>query len=240
MRFVLYFFTWTFVLATIGSLTAGDLREFGTGAVLSGLMLWWSKRVRDKRRVKLGIIPKNLGKKRTRFGRAFQAAGEAWTSPASNAKPEVIQPIAETAEWVEDPDQSPAETVIDVEPTQTPPTVEGNVAAEEVRHVEPEPTVIDQVASAEPETLAVSDTALIQPEPEALGPTRQIWKDSRGNNLNVGSQVSFLANSRGESVSIAGVLLGERDGKALIEVQKGALLPANEYAIPWNVVSLHS
>lgn len=238
MRFVLYFFTWTFVLSTVGNLTAGDYQGFGTGVVLSGLMLWWSKTVRDKRRAKLGIAPKNLGKKTTRLNRAIRAAGEAWATPASSASSEAAEPNSKTEPVVEIASPSPASPAAEVEPVTVSPAVEEVAAAEIVPQIESEPQGEEQELEAQPAEANVSEAVATQPDLEVSESSRQFWRDSKGNNLNVGSQVSFLANSRGETVSIAGVLLGERDGKALIEVQKGALLPANDYAIPWSVVSL--
>jgi hypothetical protein len=241
MRFVLYFFTWTFVLSTLGYLLEGDFQNFGTGLFLSALMLWWSKSVRDRRRRKLGILPKNSGNKKSRLTRAVKAASEEWSgnsAPVVTANPITSEEAPATspfAETVSEPGPHPAGEDI---PSQTSEPVNVAEAAEESPvEAEVKPEVLEHQPES-PEPSSGSDATVLAVDVKAI--EREFWKDSKGNDLNVGSQVSFLANSRGESVSIAGVLLGERDGKALIEVQKGALLPANEYAIPWNVVSLRS
>lgn len=240
MRFVLYFFTWTIVLSTVGYLLAGDFENFGTGLFLSALLLWWSKSVRDRRRRKLGIVPKNSTGKGSKLTRAFKAASEEWSG---NSAPAVTQqpPIEETpvsAPFVEAAvESSPAPVIQEAKLETAAPETSTEVVDEAPVEVKSEPEVIAEqpaspASSSDSEALAVTvDEKVIE---------RQFWKDARGNDLNVGSQVSFLANSRDESVSIAGILVGEQDGKALIQVQKGALLPANDYAIPWTVVSLRN
>lgn len=241
MRFVLYFFTWIFVLSTLGYLVEGDLQNFGTGLFISALMLLWSKSVRDKRRLKLGILPKVSGNKKSRFTRAFKAASEEWSlKPSSNltANQSMSEPVSAALPVVQEPVESetnPADEGLAKE------TSERAMPTEAVEESLVEPETNSELAEQHPEPSTPSSKAadmLIAVDEKVV--EREFWKDSKGNNLNVGSQVSFLAKSRGESVSISGVLLGERDGKALIEVQKGALLPANEYAIPWSVVSLRS
>jgi len=63
-----------------------------------------------------------------------------------------------------------------------------------------------------------------------------IWQDSLGKELGVGSEVSFLMKKSGQTIAVEGTLLGEKDGKALIEVGPGSPLPKNDYQIPWSIV----
>ena len=239
MRFVLYFFTWTFVLSTLGYLLEGDFQNFGTGLFLSALMLWWSKSVRDRRRQKLGIVPKNSKGKGSKLTRAFKAASEEWSgnsAPVAEQQP-LIQatPLSAAPATEEVAEPSPAEATQDLPEESALPPIEEEAVEETPVEVKAEP----QAVESQPESPAnSSNSEAIPVAVDEAAIERQFWKDSRGRDLNVGSQVSFLANSRGESVSIAGILVGEQDGKALIQVQKGALLPANDYAIPWTVVSL--
>jgi len=238
MRFVLYFFTWTFVVATISNLVEGNFEGFGTGLFLSGLMLWWSKSVRDRRRRKLGIVPKISTAKGSKLTRAFKAASQEWSGNSAPAvTPQPLLDIAPApAPVVETEAQpSPAAAVEDLPVETAAPTFTQEVVEETPAEVKAEPEVVESEPES-PKSPSDSDGIAVAVDEKAI--ERQFWKDARGNDLNVGSQVSFLANSRGESVSIAGILVGEQDGKALIQVQKGALLPANDYAIPWTVVSI--
>jgi hypothetical protein len=237
MRFVLYFFTWTIVLATVGYLLGGDFENFGTGVFLSALLLWWSKSVRDRRRRKLGIVPKNSTGKGSKLTRALKAASEEWSG---NSAPAVTQqpPFEETpvSAPVVETEAQPSPAAVEDLPVETAaPTITQEIVEETPVEVKAEPEVVESQPES-PMSSSDSDGIAVAVDEKAI--ERQFWKDARGNDLNVGSQVSFLANSRGESVSIAGILVGEQDGKALIQVQKGALLPANDYAIPWTVVSL--
>jgi len=108
----------------------------------------------------------------------------------------------------------------------------------------PEEKAVDQEVPSPAFTLEVSNSshedANSESEQARNEPARNAWRDSQGNALHVGAKVHFLANSRGQSVSIPGTLLGEREGQARIEVGSGALLPRNDYSIPWAVVTLSS
>lgn len=239
MRFILYFFTWTFVISTLGYLLEGDFQNFGTGLFLSALMLWWSKCVRDRRRRKIGIVPEKSPGQGSKLTRAVRAASQEWSGSAATvatpqASPSEEAPVATpTVEAAKEPEPQAEDQELTPE-TPAPVTAEAmsqEIAVEvkaEPESVESQTVPTDVSSGAETTPVTVDEKAI----------ERQFWKDASGKDLNVGSQVSFLANSRGESVSIAGILVGEQDGKALIQVPKGALLPANDYAIPWTVVSL--
>ncbi len=225
-------------MATISNLVEGNFEGFGTGLFLSGLMLWWSKSVRDRRRRKLGIVPKISTAKGSKLTRAFKAASQEWSGNSAPAvTPQALLDIAPApAPVVETEAQpSPAAAVEDLPVETAAPTFTQEVVEETPAEVKAEPEVVESQPES-PKSPSDSDGIAVAVDEKAI--ERQFWKDARGNDLNVGSQVSFLANSRGESVSIAGILVGEQDGKALIQVQKGALLPANDYAIPWTVVSI--
>lgn len=62
------------------------------------------------------------------------------------------------------------------------------------------------------------------------------WKDSSGHDLGVGARVSFFITKKGETAKVEGILIGEKDGKAHIEVGPGNPLPKNDYSISWSVV----
>lgn len=117
----------------------------------------------------------------------------------------------------------------------------------------------DEIEFEEDEESSENEEPATRPGTDAPSPTRQTedleeassnyddqlsdpvgpkFYDSSGTELHVGAQVSFMASNKGEVVHIQGVLIGERDGKALVSVN-GGLLPRNDYAIPWNLVSLN-
>ena len=243
MRFVLYFFTWAFIVQTVGNLVRGDIDQFLTGLFLSGLMVWWSVTVRNKRKRKLsGNTGSNEPKPQGNWDRAWgelKAESSALVSrKKSKAEPQQVAPVQPTPfELSEEPSEQ-VTTTQTAEPVDTP-TQDDSAS----------PAVIEEPTQSEDLSVQVAETNNVSEEPEgqealpaesepAQAPERPLWTDSQGRALHVGAKVSFLANSRGQSVSIPGVLLGERDGKALIEVASGALLPKNDYSIPWNVVSL--
>ena len=243
MRFVLYFFTWAFIVQTVGYLARGDVDQFLTGLFLSGLMVWWSVSVRNRRKRKLArTASAGEAKPQGNWDRAWgelKAESSALLSRnKSKTESQQVTPILAT----------PVES--DAEPNQ--PATEALAAEttnEVATDVSPSPAVTEEPAKEEAVGIPVAEKSnvsevLLGQEPlpaesePAQTPERPLWTDSQGRALHVGAKVSFLANSRGQSVSIPGVLLGERDGKALIEVASGALLPKNDYSIPWNVVSL--
>lgn len=252
MRFVLYFFTWSIVIGTLSALAQADWENFFTGLFLSAPMLWWSKAVRDKRRRKLGLVtdPVGVTESGSKLKRAIQAArgewartpvlpGEETRRPTGDLYLQQMQPEDVTQNLAtNDPNQEtnsllaeakPAEEIVEQKPL-APNAVEGIPELSPSVEAEPEPIVPEalEAANENPQKLDPEET----PRPEA-----KLWRDANGKSLHVGAQVSFLAKSKGQSVSIPGLLLGEREGKAVIEVQGGALLPANEYLIPWHVVS---
>lgn len=252
MRFVLYFFTWSIVIGTLSALAQADWENFFTGLFLSAPMLWWSKVVRDKRRRKLGLVtdPVRVTESDSKIKRAIQAArgewartpvlpGEETRRPTGELNPQQTQPEEVTQNLAtNDPNQEtnsllaeaePAGEIVEPEPS-TPQVEEGKAEASTSVETEPEP-IVPEVPEAPNET-----PPNLEPD-QNPGPQAKLWRDANGKSLHVGAQVSFLAKSKGQSVSIPGLLLGEREGKAVIEVQGGALLPANEYLIPWHVVS---
>lgn len=206
MRFVLYFFTWAFIVQTVGNLLKGDVDQFVTGLFLSGLMVWWSISVLNRRKRKLARSNGEMPPKKKRKGGQAKAdeslADEAPHAGASRVDTQTQEPIVPGA-------SEPA-----VESLDESDTFDG--------------TGLTFTAEGD-------DEEALENEPKVERPR---WRDAQGKELHVGARVTFFANSRGESVAIPGVLLGESEGKALIEVGSGALLPKNDYAIPWNVVSL--
>lgn len=252
MRYVLYFFTWVSVLGSLISLVQGELDGFLASLIITGPLLWWSKAVRDRRRRKLGLEAQvlSVSESSSKLKRSIQAARIEW-----NRVP--VLPGEETRRPVDDLDSAQAEDAVTVErPAEVEPEIQTNQ-----RSNEPEPEQLSvQREAAETDAIEISEPVFTAPETESsptgldaadevtqdpvtldaeldLGPQAKLWRDANGKNLHVGAQVNFLAKSKGQSVSIPGLLLGERDGKAVIEVQGGALLPANEYLIPWHVVS---
>lgn len=252
MRFVLYFFTWAIVYGTFSALAQADWVNFTTGIFLSAPMLWWSKVVRDRRRRKLGISPKpvKVTKTGSRLKRSFQAARVEWGRAP-------FFPGEETRRDLSEIDSSPpvdseseardvemhAEAESD-EPEEETVEISGGSSVSAVSEAS-EASDLSPETSREPSSNSESvdedapEAEVLVPEaaPMNPAPAGRAWRDSNGKIVHVGAQVSFLAKSKGESVSIPGLLLGERDGKAVIEVQGGALLPPNEYLIPWQVVS---
>jgi hypothetical protein len=243
MRFVLYFLTWAFIVQTVGNLVRGEVDQFLTGLFLSGLMVWWSVTVRNKRKRKLsGNTESNEPKPQGNWDRAWgelKAESSALVSrKKSKVEPQQAVPVQATPfELSEEPSEQ-VTTTQTAEPVDTRPQDDSA-----------SPAVIEEPTQSEDSSVQLADSNPVieervepelQPEPSepAQAPERPLWTDSQGRALHVGAKVSFLANSRGQSVSIPGVLLGEREGKALIEVASGALLPKNDYSIPWNVVSL--
>jgi hypothetical protein len=252
MRFVLYFFTWSIVIGTLSALAQADWENFLTGLFLSVPMLWWSKVVRDRRRRKLGLDtqPVKVTESGSKLKRAMQAARAEWANVPVLPGEETRRPSGDF-----NPQQAQAE-----EQTENPaidkPHKETNSLNPEQGHSEesvqpelltPQPleAIPEAATSAETEpgstALEVLDPPTDKPQnlehEEKPGLGAKLWQDANGKRLHVGAQVSFFAKSKGQSVSIPGLLLGEREGKAVIEVQGGALLPANEYLIPWHVVS---
>lgn len=235
MRFVLYFFAFAFVFNTLNYAAEGDWEMTLTGAVISGLTIWWARASRDRRRRKLGLptkqktsskfaaIQKSLLDNRRSSSLSTPTPSVQEESTISLAKlREEFQPITPENFQVEASQQDnsaehAAETVpVGLEQTTECAEIRENSAQE----------------SLEPENPA-KPSEVSEPAPE-----RPVWRDAAGRPLHVGATVTFMANSKGNPVSINGLLLGERDGKALIEVQSGALLPKNDYVIPWNVVHL--
>jgi hypothetical protein len=244
MRFVLYIFTWLFIVSTVGALVQGDLSDFVTGLFVSGLMVWWSKSVRDRRRRKLSggdVVAKStkpdggsssfdeaLERANREVKNAESEVSKLWTAVKGEAKQELQKAKASSAQISKkDSIESPSLEVI----TEEAP---GDAI------VSPSETTKQSEPDSHAQALASEQ---VQPDPEPASelkierPERPIWKDSQGRGLHVGAKVTFLANSKGQSVSIPGTLLGERDGQALIEVSSGALLPRNDYSIPWSVVT---
>jgi hypothetical protein len=76
------------------------------------------------------------------------------------------------------------------------------------------------------------------PEPEPIAASGNSWKDSKGSDVHVGAQVTFMVSNKGQALSVPGILIGERNKKALIQVSSGGAVPKNDYAVPWSVVSL--
>jgi hypothetical protein len=252
MRLVLYFFTWSILIATLSALAQADSENFFTGLFLSVPMLWWSKVVRDRRRRKLGLDthPVKVSDSGSKLKRAMQAARIEWARVPVLPGEETRGPVGGF-----DLRQAQTEEVSENLAISDPHQETNSLTAEPERSeeiVQPEP-VAPQAAEnkVEPDTSAGTDPeSNVRDTPDAStgnaqnleseekpAPAGKRWQDANGKSLNVGAQVSFLAKSKGQSVSIPGLLLGEREGKAAVEVQGGALLPANEYLIPWHVVS---
>lgn len=240
MRYVLYVFTWFVAAQTLGDLFQGDFGEFATGLFLTGLFVWWSLSVRNRRRKKLGLTNSAPGLTRGgKAGRAVQAFKSEWQNSQSNTKGETRQhKSAETAGT--DLAEKAAEIAPDKSSDDTKmSTVEIATESSKSPNDEPSLTSLEEKRPSTMEAQAPQESAKESAEEVSRRePLRPDWKDAAGRSLHIGANVSFLANSRGKSVSIPGVLIGERDGKALIEVSSGSLLPKNDYSIPWNVVSL--
>lgn len=106
---------------------------------------------------------------------------------------------------------------------------------------EPESQAVDESNADEREEDATAEK-IENPKSKGkddLGPIPNkgtIWKDSSGRDLGVGAKVSFFITKKGETVEVEGILLGEKDGKAHIEVGPGNPLPKNDYSIAWSVV----
>lgn len=265
MRFVLYTITWVVVVQTFGNLLQGEIDQFLTGVFISGLMLWWSKSVRDRRRKRLGLDnnSSDLKSKKRRPRAAHNTNSE---TEVPNGQSGLAQDLAPDLRPELDATRDELEQVkLEVEKAknelsrlwaETKAQVRGETeSTKEKRDEVPQPSEEHERSIAESEPLpfdadadsASDENAGDQPQADSpsseqasSGPPRPVWKDSQGNNLHVGAKVNFLANSRGQSVSITGILLGESDGQARIEVGSGTLLPRNDYSIPWSVVSLAS
>jgi hypothetical protein len=54
----------------------------------------------------------------------------------------------------------------------------------------------------------------------------------------IGTRVMFSAKNGTEVVTIEGLYLGEKEGKARVEVRGGQYLPMNEYLIPWAIIKI--
>lgn len=240
MRFVLYIITWIFVVQTISELVQGAFDEFTAGLFVSGLMVWWSVSVRNRRKRKLAAAA----------GYQAEAKQSNWNRATGELKDEVKTLLVRKPTPTEVADSSARGADLESKP-------EAHLPGEQVQTLstsEPESQTTEDPSVDTPDLATESfdesntfdgsglrftseevDEEGLENEPKA---ERPIWRDSQGRELHVGAKVTFFANSRGQSVAISGVLLGERDGKALIEVGSGALLPKNDYSIPWNVVSL--
>lgn len=244
MRFVLYIFTWLFIVSTVGALVQGDPSNFVTGLFVSGLMVWWSKSVRDKRRRRLsGADAVAKSTKPDRSSSSFDEALERANREIKNAESEVskLWTTAKDEAKQELKKAKAAVQKISNEESSDSPTPK-KTSADELRDAVV--ITLESATEFEPDSTAqVVEPEQAQPDvepasqPTVARPERPIWKDSQGRGLHVGANVTFLANSKGQSVSIPGTLLGERDGQALIEVSSGALLPRNDYSIPWSVVT---
>lgn len=240
MRFLLYIFTWSVIVQTIGDLANGDIDQFMAGLFLSGLFVWWSVAVRNRRLRKLngGILPplnikpkwtkksnpistETLAQSSDKTRERMETQGDEVVEVADEAIEKMLDGAAEglISDSISEPENGPQVELKDPQPTS------GHSSTEVSSGI-----LVSDVVSPDPQSASV--------EEEPVAPERPIWLDRNGKPLNVGSKVSFLANSRGQSVKIPGVLLGEREGKAFIEVSSGALLPKNDYSIPWNVVCL--
>jgi hypothetical protein len=244
MRFVLYIFTWLFIVTTLGALVQGDGEQFVTGLFLSGLMVWWSKSVRDRRRKKLSggdalaksskpdrgssSVDEALERANREIKNAESEVSKLWTAVKGEAKQE-LQKAKATSEQIskEESSEGPSPEAI-TEEAPGDAIVSPSESTTMSEPDSPDQVVASEQAQPDPEPAS---------EPKMERPERPIWKDSQGRGLHVGAKVTFLANSKGQSVSIPGTLLGERDGQALIEVSSGALLPRNDYSIPWSVVT---
>jgi gas vesicle protein len=254
MRFVLYFFTWVFVVQTIGNLARGETDQFITGLFLSGLMVWWSVSVRRRRIRKLaGDQTSKDAKPQSNWNRSWGELKAELSDTWKKGKSEIRAESSET--WNKATGEIKAEISKLASPMKSKPDSLITSSEEESSsdlpldavtpavELFPE-TQTDKSSELNPfnhEAGPTADTeAQVEPAEQAKSPERPLWTDAYGKPLHVGAKVSFLANNRGQSVNIPGTLLGERDGKALIEVASGALLPKNDYSIPWNLVALVS
>lgn len=243
MRFVLYIITWIFVVQTISELVQGAFDEFTAGLFVSGLMVWWSVSVRNRRKRKLAAAAGYQAEaKQSNWDRAW---GELKTESSALVSRKKSKTDSQTTGSVDHGlNDAPVEATKQETETPftldaaTPTAVETLSETHGLESTEPEPIIEDAAPATEADLVAVEPEVQPEQADEVQAPERPLWSDAHGKPLHVGAKVSFLANSRGQSVAIPGVLLGERDGKALIEVGSGALLPKNDYAIPWNVVSL--
>lgn len=255
MRFVLYFFTWSFVIGTLSALARSDWENFFTGLILSVPMLWWSKAVRDRRRRKLGLdtVSIKVTESGSKFKRAIQAARIEWARVPVLPGEETRRPTGALNPQQANADEVTQNLAANDPHQETNSLLSESVPAEKIVEQEPlAPKAVEDIPELLPSVEAERESSV--PEvPEAPNETppnleldqnpgsqAKLWRDANGKSLHVGAQVSFLAKSKGQSVSIPGLLLGEREGKAVIEVQGGALLPANEYLIPWHVVSFRA
>lgn len=249
---------------TLRNLLLGDIEQFLTGLFISGLMLWWSKAVRDrhlKKKFPAGKPSKNRPEKKINTSHSLLNADDeaqsvqvestqdvvpilereldSTRSELDRAKLELEKAKSEASKlWAETKSQIFRET----QSLKDEPNHDSKPSKDvDTKALDPNPAMVNTQA-------APIETIVQDPKAESLsaeefkevdsGPARPVWKDSQGKDLHVGAKVTFLANSRGKSVSIPGTLLGDRNGQALIEVSSGALLPRNDYTIPWNVVTL--
>lgn len=240
MRFVLYIITWIFVVQTISELVQGAFDEFTAGLFVSGLMVWWSVSVRNRRKRKLAAAAGDqVEAKQSNWDRATGELKEEAKSLLSRkpsptpvtyySAPEIDLESRPQEEVLREQAQSNAPAIVEPQTIENPRDETPALATEPFD----ESNTFD--GSGLTFTSEEDDEAGLENEPKV---DRPVWTDAHGKELHVGAKVTFFANSRGQSVAIPGVLLGERDGKALIEVGSGALLPKNDYSIPWNVVSL--
>lgn len=227
MRFFLYFVTLMFISQTLGYVGTQEWDMVWTGVFLSGIMVFWSYKVWGRRRTKKGkfTTPKAANKLATVQG-AWETAASALRSTLQDASKDLKTTIKSASDEVKSAWQNSSSSN------------EINQAPFDSDHA----TTGYEETGATDATPEGSLSGFSKPEPsEAMpAPVRQIWQDNQGNNLSVGAQVSFPLNSNGSPVLITGLLLGEKAGKARIEVTGGGPLPKGDYSIDWSLVSLIS
>lgn len=249
---------------TLRNLLLGDIEQFLAGLFISGLMLWWSKAVRDRRLKKkfpAGKPSKNKPEKKINTSHSLSNADDDTQSEQVESTQDVVPKLERELDstrreleraklelekaksevsrlWAE----TKSQIFRDTQSMKDQPNHDSRPSKDvDTKASDPIPAMVETQA-APIETVVQNRKAESLSEEEFKevdsGPARPDWKDSQGKELRVGAKVTFLANSRGQSVSIPGTLLGDRNGQALIEVSSGALLPRNDYAIPWNVLTL--
>lgn len=229
-------------MSTVGDLARGDIDQFVPGLFFSGLMVWWSVSVRNRRKRKLaGDLPAKRAKSQKDSKNSAQVVGPVRTGADSKDAGSADPTGLDHVQVVEENGNSASTDLPANSQAANSSTPEGSAIDAATSDPDPTPELLVDESSTHDATgvgFTTDDVDGAGSAEETSQFDRPNWRDGQGRELHVGAKVSFLANSRGQSVSIPGVLLGERDGKALIEVGSGAMLPKNDYAIPWNVVSL--
>ena len=227
MRFLLYFVTLMFISQTFGYIGTQEWDMVWTGVFLSSIMVFWSYKVWTKRRTKSGKTnaPKGANKLSTVQG-AWETAASELRTTLQDATKDLKTTLKSASDEVKSAWQnSSSSNEIDQAPLDPNHATNGD-----------EETEVSDATSEESQL----EGNKLETSEAVPAPVRQLWNDNQGNSLSVGAQVSFPLNSNGSPVLITGLLLGEKEGKARIEVTGGGPLPKGDYSIDWSLVTLTS